>query len=106
MTKTMFVESKLASVAKVNDHLGGIGYSNHRFPEGPGTELDDPKKNYLRRVEAADVRVPTRDTLASMLLDYGFSNVVHVYPEHDSDRILTASSQYFRESAGMLFATR
>ena len=70
--------------------------------------LDDPKKNYLRRVETADVRVPSRDTLRRVVMDAGWDFAWNVYAERSEFghfRYHTSDSM-FLENTGMVLAVK
>lgn len=48
MTDLVIIESQISFPKEVNSTVGE--YQFKAFEEGPGTDLDDPEKNYLRQV--------------------------------------------------------
>ena len=102
MTDRIVLETQLAAPAGANDNTNG--YKFKAFEEGPGSALDDPKKNYLRQVRRCTVRVPTVDTVFEMFHDAGFNMVQECRCSATESGSL--SDIYFNGRAGIFFAEK
>lgn len=102
MTNVVVIESQVCFDHEVNDRANG--YAFKAFEEGPGSELDDQNKNYLRQVRRCVVRVPTQNTLWQMCCDAGYNLVMRIYPHENSSGNL--SGLYYRDRGILMIALK
>jgi len=74
LTDVCVFETQVCRPSEANDQFEDMEF--RAFMEGPGTDLDDPKKNYLRQVLSTKVRVPTLDSVSKLFNRSGFGLVL------------------------------